>query len=305
MRVFYENTDITDMVQVKKCIVRDTCGCRCDSLDVEFENAAGWYRWGPREDDVITVTHNGYEAGTMYVNTIRPENGRFRIFATSLPCRARRKGYRSFVGKSIEEIIRGCAVETGMDYRLYGVEGNITIPYLQREDESCAAFLSRLLELEGAILKSVNGRYAAIGIAYAQDREAKRTAELAADQTGARYTRSGTTYKALTIKTPYAEATARDTAVDGRHMHLTLSRYPAMDNAQAGRWARGKLLALNRTCETVTLQSGFDAGKTALERINITGGTDMDGEWIAGEVEHDLVNMTTAARMNRCIRTVQ
>lgn len=306
MRIYYQDTDITDMVQVSGCIVRDMAGGRCDSLDMKFENAAGWYRWGVEPDDRITVLHDGYDSGTMYVNRIRPEDGKFRILASSLPCRARNKGYRSFAGKTLEEILRDCAMETGMDYRMFGIEGKTVIPYVQRENESPAAFLRRLLLLEGATLKCVNGRYAAIGLHYAQGREAGRTVELSASQEDACYERQGAAYKALTVRTPYAEATAWDTAVDGSHAHLILSgALPAMDDAQAGRWARGRLLSLNRECESVTLRSKFDASKSALERTDIIGGTDADGEWIADGVEHDLVNLVTTVKLHRCIWTVQ
>ena len=56
MEVYYQGTDITDMVRVNSCIVRDTAGGRCDSLEIEFGNAAGWYSWGPEEDNKIICT---------------------------------------------------------------------------------------------------------------------------------------------------------------------------------------------------------------------------------------------------------
>ena len=84
MEIFYQGSNITDMVEVSRCTVRDTSRNRCDSLEIEFENAAGWYRWGPKEDDTIIVTQSGYTTGIMYVNTIQPEDDKYVIFATSL-----------------------------------------------------------------------------------------------------------------------------------------------------------------------------------------------------------------------------
>ena len=55
MEIYYQGADITGMVQVRKCIARDTSGGRCDSLEIEFDNAAGWYNWGPEEDDQISL----------------------------------------------------------------------------------------------------------------------------------------------------------------------------------------------------------------------------------------------------------
>ena len=304
MTIYYEDKDITGYVQVRKCIARDTCGERCDSLEVEFENAAGWYSWGPEEDDRILVTMNGYDTGLMYVNTVLPSDGKYRIIATSLPCKARRKEYRSFSGKTIEEILRTCAMASGMDYQIFGIDGATVIPYIQQENEGAAAFLNRLLTLEGATLKCVNGKYTAIGISYAQERAAHQSFNITADQRGADYRRSGAAAKNLTVKTPYAAATATDEAVPDTHIQMITGEYPALNDIQAGRWARGLLLQHNRQCERFTLESEFNIGLTAMTRIDITGGTDAAGAWLIDEAEHDFKNKTSTAKMVRCITTI-
>ena len=304
MEIYYRDTDITDMVQVNKCIVRDTVAGRCDSLELEFGNAAGWYSWGPEEDDTIVVTHNGYNSGTMYVNRIMPEGGKYRIMAASLPCKARTKGNASFYQGKLADIMRSCAMVSGMDYRVFGIDGAAVIPYIERENEGCAAFLYRLLTLESAVLKCINGKYTAIGIEYAQKMEAAQTIEMSANQEGMKYKRSGNKYKSVTIKTPYATATAQDSSATGNNT-LTLNNIPAMNDIQAGKWARGKLLDLNRQCESVDMQDAFNAGITAMARIDIFGDTDANGEWIVEEAEHDLINLKTSAILRRCIWTIQ
>lgn len=300
MEIYYQGTDITDMVQVNSCIVRDTASGRCDSLEIEFGNAAGWYSWGPEEDDVIVVSHNGYDSGMMYVNKILPANGNYSILAASLPCSARKKEYRSFYEQSIEDIMRICAARSGMEYKIFGLDAGIIIPYIEQENEGCASFLNKLLTLESAALKAVNGSLTAISYAYAQSLDPKQTIELSAGQDGVRYRRDGTTYKSLTVKTPYAMATAVDSIVSGKHLGLTIGHYPAMSNLQAARWARGKLLYLNRQCESVVIRSGYNPGITALIRIDIEGDTDASGEWLVDEVEHDLKNLTTVSTLRRC-----
>lgn len=306
MEIYYQGTNISDMVQVRRCILHDTAGERCDSLEIEFGNASGWYRWGPEEDDQIIVASNGYDSGSMYVNRILPEDGNYTILATSLPCKARMKACRSFYGKSLEEIMRICSAASGMDFRFYGVEKEIVIPYIEQETESCAAFLSRLLMLESAALKCVNGRYAAIGLEYAQNQDALQKVVLSANQEGTRYRRDGTTIRGLTIKTPYAEASAEDTSIAGTHAWLTISgAIPAKSPGQAARWARGKLLHMNRKCEHVVMQSTFNPFMTALTRVDIAGSTDAAGEWLVQEVEHDLIEKTTTTTMHRCIRTIR
>lgn len=304
MEIYYQGTKITDYVIPRRCVVKDTAGGRCDSLEIEFENAAGWYGWKPEEDDQILVEHDGYDSGIQYVNTIIPKDGHFLIIATALPCKARRKQYRSFVGKTVEEIMRSAAMACSMDYAIFGMDGQTIIPYIQQENEGSAAFLNRLLTCEGATLKCVNGKLTAIGLLYAQARHAHQTIEIKASQRGTEYTRSGAKLRALTVKTPYASAGATDDAVPTNHSTETVSDYPALNDIQAGRWARGLLLARNRTCESVFLQSEFNRGLTAMTRIDISGDTDATGEWLIETAEHDFINKRSSVLMHRCIRSI-
>lgn len=304
MEIFYQGTNITQYVIVRSCVARDAAGARCDSLDIEFENAAGWYGWGPEEDDKILVTHEGYDTGTMYVNTILPEDGRFRIFATALPCKSRRKMNRSFAGKTIGEIMQSAAMASGMDYALFGIDEKAVIPYIQQENESSAAFLLRLLMLEGATIKCVNGKYTGIGLGYAQDRKPHQTLELSAGRNGFDYRRNGAKLRSLTVKTPYASATATDGSVPTSHISTVANEHPAMNSIQAGRWAKGLLLDINRKCESLKVETELNIGFSAMTRIDITGNTDATGEWLIETAEHDFINKASTVLMRRCIRTI-
>ena len=187
-----------------------------------------------------------------------------------------------------------------------GIDPQTVIPYIERNDEGCAAFLDRLLTLEGAALKCLDGKFMAIGYEYAQNRNPSQIVTLSANQEGTKHRRDGTSYKKLTIKTPYAGATAKDEAVAESHMQLVISgTLPAMNDIQAGRWARGKLFSLNRQCESLVMGNTFNAGLAAMTRIDVDGDTDATGEWIVDEVEHDMINLTTTATMRRCIWSIR
>lgn len=304
MEIYWQGKEITGLVQVRKCISRDACGGRCDSLEMEFDNAAGWMRWGPEEDDQIVVIEGQYTTGIQYLNTILPEDGNYRVMATSLPCAARNKECRSYTNKTIGEILQTCGVTTDMGYDAYGLDEGQVIPYIQQENESAAAFLARFLKWESASLKVINGKYAAISLLYAQARTPCQTIRITADQRGAEYRRGGAKWRSVTVKTPFAAATAEDKAAPENHAQMTLN-LPARSPAQAGRWARGVLLHHNRQDETLTLSTDFNPGFSALARMNITGGTDADGAWIVEEAEHDLKNKASRARLLRCVTTIE
>lgn len=304
MQLFYEGKDITDHVDILKCFHRDVSYGRSDCLELELDHAAAWYAWQPGQDDAIRAIHNGYDTGTLYLNAILPEKGRYRILATGIKSAAQRKTHTAYENKTLDELFAACAAECEMGHALYGPDGGLLYPFLTRNNEGCAAFLGRLMEWEGAALKAVNGRLTGIGITYAQDIASKQTIQIAANQDGVTHIRrNGVKLSSVTVRTPYAEATALDT--DAAHGDaLVLTHLPAADDMVAGRWARGMLLHHNRRAETLRLQTEMNAGMTALARIDIESATDMNGEWMIDEVEHDLVDNRTNARLLRCLTTV-
>ena len=304
MQLFYEGTDITRDVDVVKCVHRDVSGGRCDSIEIELENAAAWYRWQPQRDDILEVQMDGYSTGILFLNSVLPAAGKYRIIATSLPSAARRKAYAAYEGLQLADIAASCAAECGMNSALFGIDGDITYPYLMRQKEGAPAFLSRILQYEGAVLKALNGRLTAISIEYAQAMTAAQTIRISADQAGTHYLRRDDVKLAgITIKTPYANGGAEDVEASyGQHEVFT--DYPAMDAAQAARWARGLLLCRNRTAEELTVGMEFNPGLTAMTRIDISSATDADGQWLIDEVEHDFFRRKSKARMLRCIGTI-
>ena len=154
-------------------------------------------------------------------------------------------------------------------------------------------------------MKCINGKYTAISLQYAQALQPHQVIEISASRRGFEYNKSGERIRALTVRTPYGSATATDTDAQSTAAQLVLNDLPVRDSIQAGRWARGLLLNKNRICETATIQSEFNVGFTAMTRIDITGNTEASGEWLIEEAEHDFINLTSTARMHRCVRTIR
>lgn len=305
MKIIYEEHDITKDVDVKHCIHKDVSGGRRDLLDIEFEYSEKWFGWQPQRDDTIRIEMDGYSTGNLYVNTVLPENGWYRILATGTTAAARRKAFSSYEKKTLQEIMSTCAGECGMSTGLYGVSGSYRYDYLIRPDTDAMTFLDQLLTWEGARLKCLNGKLRGIGIAYAQGLGAGQLFELEASQMQSRYIRrEDIKYSGVTVATPFAKASAFDSAAGGGP-HITLTHLPAMDDVQAGRWARGILLNHNRTAETLEVGMEFNAGLTALARVDIKSNTDADGQWVADEVEHDFILRKTRATLLRCITTIR
>lgn len=305
MEIYYENTNITDYIQVRECIHRDAAGGRCDTLEIHMENAAQWHKWQPKKDDAIEVEMSGYTTGKLYVNTIMPDDGIYKIIATSLPSAAYRKEWNTHVNTTLAELMQKCAAECGMEWAIYGLDANTPYKFLLRKNEGCAAFLQRIMEWEGAQLKSINGKLTGIGIEYAQRLAARQNIEITAAQDNVCYRRHDwKKYAGITIETPFATVSAVDDGADNNNIK-TITGMPVSDEIQAGRWARGQLLNNNRKAEETAISMEFNPGITALARIDITGDTDAAGEWLISTAEHDFVNERTYATMHKNIYTIR
>lgn len=304
MQIIYQGTDITAYVDVTEAVHRDYACGRCDCLDLTLDHAGVWHRWGPCQDDAIELRWGGYTTGTLYLDTVEPEDGKYRILATALRSDARRRAWESYENRRMDELFSLCAAKTQMGCRLYGMDGSITYPYLIRRNESCAAFLARLMRMEGAALKTYGGRYTAISIGAAQDGAVSETLRIDADRYGVRYRRrSGQKVQSCIVKTPYASAAAADAAVPSGAC-MVVCDAPAMDDVTAGRWARGLLLCANRQAETLDIETELDIAMTAMCRIDIVSASDLSGAWLVDEVKHDFVRKRSTARLLRCIRTI-
>lgn len=301
MNLYYKGADITGSVNITRCVHRDVSHGRADSLEIEMDHAAAWYRWGVKTDDTIRILHNGYDTGILYLNAVHPEGDRFKIIATSLPSAARRRAWGSFENKTLSTIVRHLAAECGLEAKLYGVSASFAYRFLLRRNEGCAAFLDRLGIWEGAAVKAFNGAFRAISVEYAQGLAASRTLRITTEQEGVTYTRrNNTKFSGVTIATPYTQATAWDADAEGDN-HPILTHLPAYDVAQANRWARGLLLMHNRKAERLTVECAFDAAFTSMIRVDVDGNTDANGEWLIDEAEHDLINGRTTAKMLRVL----
>ena len=304
LTMYYEGTDITDYVNITKCVHRDASCGQADLLDMELDNAATWYQWGPKADDEIIVTRDGYSTGKLYLNSLRPEGDHFRLIASSMPTGAKRQAWAGYTNETLESIAHLMATECGMTEQLYGIDGELRYGFLLRRWEGCAAFLDRIGQWEGLAIKAVNGRFRAVSVAWAQEREPERTLWLDTSTEGVTYLcQRENRWAGLMIFAPGIEVAAKDSRVEsGYQKPIAL---PARSEAEAGRWARGLLMMNNRKAERLTVKTEFDPTMTALNRMDVEGTEAISGQWIVDSVQHDMKNGATEAEMLRCIHSIE
>ncbi len=305
MKLYYQGVNIAPSVEISECIHRESSGGKSDCLEIVFEDAQNWYSWQPKADDTISVNVDGYDTGTMYLNTVFPQDGKFRVLATGVSKAGRTIGSEGYSEITLENLISNCAAACGMEGKLYGMDGTVQYRYLVRDRESTAGFIDRILRMEGAGFKTVSGRFAGIGIQSIQEQEAAQSIYIRAGQTGITHIdRPDKRLSGLTVKTPFGEASAYDDGASDGNYRICVNA-PAQSDTEAGRWARGLLLMHNRMAETIRMETEFNPGLSALGRVRLVSESNMDGEWIADEVEHDLLRGKSACTLVRCITTIR
>ena len=301
LKLFYNDKDITKYVDILGCVMRDRSGRESDCLDLKVDHANKWFNWGVAKNDRLRVTRSGYDSGTLFLNTIAPEEGAFRIYATSARCAPFPARWASYEKKTLSSIMSTCAAESGMGARQSGISGGIFYEYLLRENMSSPVFLEQLVNREGAVLKCLSGNFVAIGIDYAQGLEVKHEIDLKAKVFNVRYTdRRDQSWRSVTISTPFGSGTASDTHSNGQSRVIT--DITVDNNAQARRWARGILLCHNRESEQLEVEMDFNPGYTAMVRVNVRSEkTDANGAWVVDRVDHNMLDGRTKAKLLRCV----
>ena len=305
IQLTWNGTDITGYCNITGCVHREAAGGKSDTLELQLDRAATWYRWGPEEGDTISADMDGYSTGDLYLTAIIPNGDQYRLIASGMKGAANRKAWDSFENKTFKEILDRCAAEIGMTGKIYGTDERLLEPYCLRKNEGVGKFLNRIAVMEGFKLKTWNGALRAIYLPWAEEQEPAQLMEINSKTSGVTYRRrKSAAWTGLTVKSPQVSALARDTGVSGNNMPV-ITGLPATTAAEAGRWARNLLKDHNRQTEELRLEQRLNAKLGALTRIDITGETDASGAWIVEEAEHDLKNKSTSALLYRVTDTIR
>lgn len=303
LKLFYNDKDITKSIDLMECRIRDVSGAESDGLNLLVDQGGKWLKWDVAKNDRLRVTRGGYDSKELYINAIVPEGGAFRIYATGRKCAAQEPEWKSYEDKTLGQIMASCAGENGMGFAAFGVSQDTKYEYLMRAGQKATGFLEEILNRESAVLKVMNGKLTAIGIAYAQNLPSAHVMKIGPDMREAEYIcRQDQMWNSVTINSPYGSGKATDTRGLGRPR--TINELTVDNDIQAKRWARGILLCHNRKNESLDIDMDFNPGYTAMVRIDVESKSAAAGRWIIDSVEHDLLIGKTKAKLLRCLTSI-
>lgn len=297
MIVLYNGTDISAYVNVTACRFEEAVR-QADLLDVEFDRAALWNTWGPKQDDRIEILSGAFSTGEMYLTTLTANGDRARMLAVSMPPCFREERWKCWTNLRLSQMAEQMAGRAGMKPRLYGVD-DIQIGYLAQNRESDAEFLRRIGLYEGFAVKCEAGYFNLVGLEWAAARKSAVVwaVEQSEESDNFQYrARLGEQWNELTLKGARCSGYYQDTT--GGHPEALVC--PELrDEAQAARWTRNVCLAHNTALETVTVETELSAALNTLENAELTDAGPMTGKWSVRRAWHDLVNETSVMEMER------
>lgn len=299
IEITYNGVDVSDEVEVARCVHQTHAWGAADWLDIEFADSdALWDAWGPAAGDVVSAACGTASTGAMHVRRVARRDGRVAMRAYAMPAAMFGPRLRSWDSVRLLQLVAQLAGECGMAWAAAGVADR-RYGQVDQPNVASSAFLARRLSLEGASLMAFGGRLTAVSCSSMQ--ELSPSVALVVESGSDYETRDigPAAWGACTVRCGRHSGTFRAGEGPGRTVELP---YAATGDAEAARWAAGLLRRANREARTMTLRDAPFSGRLTggcTARIECEDAPSWDGVHVAAMVRHDYVAESTTARLSR------
>lgn len=289
LRVFVNGKDITSSIAVTFCIYEMYAEGEADSLEIRFaDTKREWAGWKPGKDgDTVKITDGVLNSGTLYIDTLKPENGSYTLRAYSVPKSGGNKKSRSFENISLPQLAAKIASDNKLEVKNYGVS-DLKYPYVQQRGQSDLAFLHERCKLAGASFLVFEKTLCLYDEKSMEARDAAKTLTLGPTADLTLSDDGQTSYSSARIANAAYVGTGADSAVrTGRELVRTISE-TAATQADANRIGQSLLRNENKKAKRgeVTLAAQRELAAGSVVRILANGWA---GNAFLYRVRHDLL----------------
>lgn len=178
LRVFVNDKDVTASIAVSAGHYEMHAEGEADRLELDFSDTKNeWSKWKPdKNGDTVRVTDGAVNTGKMYIDSLKPTGGRYRLIAYSTPKKAFSVRSRSFSGISLSQLAGKIAGEYSLNCKTYGVPES-PLSYLVQRGKSDLAFLADACSRCGCAFLVFNGDLCVYSQKYIEGREAAKILE--------------------------------------------------------------------------------------------------------------------------------
>lgn len=149
MQLFFEGIDIYNKVSVNTCIYDSYGEQQSDTLRIVFNDGNDlWDSWKPQKGNKISVILGACDTGEMYITSVRPENEKMCIRASSVPQNHNDKKCKSWQNVHFKQLCEEIADRHSISCKFYGVTDQV-YEYINQQNKEDFVFLSERCILEG------------------------------------------------------------------------------------------------------------------------------------------------------------
>lgn len=299
--VILNGVDISDKVNIIKCLTTDRLGGICDDIQIQlpyhgevaFEKGA-----------TLELIAENYTTGEMYVDECESTNDKTSVVvkAISYKHKNKKRKTKSWYNVTLYQLAEDVAQNCGLTVKTYGT-ANYTYSSVLQRDESDMAFLTRICLREGYSVKC-SGQYLIIFNDYFLENNHTPLPLNAEEITKASLKAKTNCLSEFTVafydidKKQLYSYTAKDETIDGGSAK---SVEVISNQAEAERFAKGYLRSVNNSYITGQMLSKFRSDMSAGTVIELTGYDNFDGKYIADEVIHDLAKERTYLKIRNTL----
>lgn len=298
-QIYYEGKDISESVELSDLKVTDSCGEQADGVDVLFANSENqWSGWKPKKQDSLSIVHEGYRSGSMWIDRIRQESGAIRLSAVSVPPGGKTKRTRSWEKVTLLTIAAQIAAEYGLSAKFLSVPNHsyARVDQLGRGD---FGFLQERAMLEGCSLKIQDGGLYLFSDSRLEGLPSVKTIDAAGFLEEPRFSDSSdSTYGSCTVSWKSVGATYADSQALGPE--LSVNDYPVANSGEAQRFARNLLRGYNKKEQVGEISVQLDTTVSAGNTILISGTGLSDGKYLIDVAEHSFAEEISRFSLHRC-----
>lgn len=288
LRVYINDKDITESIAVASCYYEQHAEGEADSLSITFSDTRKqWANWKPSaEGDTVRITDGALDSGKLYLDSLKPENGNYKLQAYSTPKSAFSVKSRSFDGISLPELARKIASDNGLTAKLYSVP-ETQCKYAQQRGQSDLAFLHAMCKRAGVSFIVYNCALCLYGEKQIESKEAAKTITLGLKDSYTVTDDKQAAYSSCELRNGTYTGTAKDSGVKTGKVYRDTVRAAWAGQADANAAAAARLRELNKGTKraelTMSTQRQIAAGSVI--RLVCTGWT---GKAFVYRVRHDM-----------------
>lgn len=303
LKIQYNDTEITEDIQYTSILMYDRLGGELDNVLIRIPTDE---KSKIAEDiikgDEIRITTDDFTSGVMYVDEYSADDSTFVINAISLDPAKKKPKTKIWRDVKLSEIMLDVAINYGLSLKTYGIT-DYTYGCVMQFNETDISMLSRICKREGYVVKIDNDFLIVFSELYMETESEPVEIDLSDSNVHKRYSfvdsnKCAYSYTVMCFDTeggqPISQTVYDYDMPDGRELKK-VEYVSGFD--EANRFARGYLRDINKYRVTGRFSMEYNPKISAGTLLRLTGFGEFDGDYMAYEVAHDVVQEVTRIKV--------